>query len=118
MLVNCILRHGKKSLAYQISYKSMRRIKQRMKKNPLSILRQAICRVTPNVIVKTRCVGGSTYQVPIEIEYAQGKSLAICWLLGASRKCSGRNMAFKLSYELMDAARDNGNVIRKKEETY
>jgi len=63
-------------------------------------------------------VGGSTYQVLIEIEYAQGKSLAICWLLGASRKCSGRNMAFELSYELMDVARDNGNVIQRKEETH
>ncbi len=96
----------------------MRSIKQRMKKNPLSILRQAICKVTPNVIVKARCVGGSTYQVPIEIEYAQGKSLAICWLLNASRKCSVRNMAFKLSYESMHVARNNGNVIQRKEETH
>ncbi len=95
----------------------MRSIKQRTKKNPLSIL-QAIRRVTPNVTVKARCAGGSTYQVPIEIESAQGKSLAICWLLGASRKCPGWNMAFKLSYELMDAAKDNGNVIWRKEETH
>ncbi|KAH9530518.1 hypothetical protein CY35_20G007800 [Sphagnum magellanicum] len=95
MLVNRILRHGKKSLAYQILYKSMRTIR----------------RVTPNVIVKAKHVGGSTYQVPIEIESAQGKALAIRWLLGASRKHPGRNMAFKLSYELMDAARDNGNAI-------
>jgi small subunit ribosomal protein S7 len=88
LLVNHILKHGKKSLVYQIIYKLMRSIKQRTKKNPLSIL-QAIRRVTPNVTVKARCAGGSTYQVPIEIESAQGKSLAICWLLGASRKCPG-----------------------------
>ncbi len=95
----------------------MRNIKQRTKKNSQSILHQAIHRVTCNVIVKTRCVGVSTYQVPLKIEFAQRKTLVICWLLGASQKCPSWNMAFKLSYELMDIARDNGNVIRRKEET-
>nr|YP_010125656.1 ribosomal protein S7 [Pseudocrossidium replicatum]QCT81844.1 ribosomal protein S7 [Pseudocrossidium replicatum] len=118
MMVNRILKHGKKSLAYKILYKAMKKIKQKTKKNPLSVLRQAIRRVTPNVTVKARRVGGSTYQVPIEIKSAQGKALAIRWLLGASRKRSGRNMSFKLSYELIDAARDNGDAIRKKEETH
>jgi small subunit ribosomal protein S7 len=118
MMVNRILKHGKKSLAYRILYKSMKNIKQKTKKNPLSVLRQAIRRVTPNVTVKARRLGGSTYQVPIEIKSAQGKALAIRWLLNASRKRSGRNMAFKLSYELIDAAKDNGDAIRKKEETH
>ena len=118
MMVNRILKHGKKSLAYKILYKAMKNIKQKTKKNPLSVLRQAIRRVTPNVTVKARRVGGSTYQVPIEIKSAQGKALAIRWLLGASSKRSGRNMSFKLSYELIDAARDNGDAIRKKEETH
>jgi small subunit ribosomal protein S7 len=81
MLVNRIFRHGKKSLAYQIFYKSMKNIKQKMKKNPLFVLCQAICRVTPNVIVKAKHVSGSTYQVPIEIVSTQGKTLVICWLL-------------------------------------
>uniref|UniRef100_A0AAU6PBC2 Small ribosomal subunit protein uS7c n=1 Tax=Pohlia lutescens TaxID=2779719 RepID=A0AAU6PBC2_9BRYO len=118
MMVNRILKHGKKSLAYRILYKAMKNIKQKTKKNPLSVLRQAIRRVTPNVTVKARRLGGSTYQVPIEIKSAQGKALAIRWLLGASRKRSGRNMAFKLSYELIDAARDSGDAIRRKEETH
>lgn len=118
MMVNRILKHGKKSLAYRILYKAMKNIKQKTKKNPLSVLRQAIRRVTPNVTVKARRVGGSTYQVPIEIKSAQGKALAIRWLLGASKKRSGRNIAFKLSYELIDAAKDNGDAIRKKEETH
>nr|YP_009646048.1 ribosomal protein S7 [Ulota bruchii]YP_010189043.1 ribosomal protein S7 [Ulota hutchinsiae]QBX99148.1 ribosomal protein S7 [Ulota bruchii]QZJ47995.1 ribosomal protein S7 [Ulota hutchinsiae] len=118
MMVNRILKNGKKSLAYQILYKAMKNIKQKTKKNPLSVLRQAIRRVTPNVTVKARRLGGSTYQVPIEIKSAQGKALAIRWLLIASKKRSGRNMAFKLSYELIDAARDNGDAIRKKEETH
>lgn len=118
MMVNRIVKHGKKSLAYRILYKSMKNIKQKTKKNPLSVLRQAIRRVTPNVTVKARRLGGSTYQVPIEIKSAQGKALAIRWLLNASRKRSGRNMAFKLSYELIDAARENGDAVRKKEETH
>lgn len=118
MMVNRIIKHGKKSLAYRILYKAMKNIKQKTKKNPLSVLRQAIRRVTPNVTVKARRLGGSTYQVPIEIKSAQGKALAIRWLLGASRKRSGRNMAFKSSYESIDAARDNGEAIRKKEETH
>ena len=118
MMVNRIIKHGKKSLAYRILYKAMKNIKQKTKKNPLSVLRQAIRRVTPNVTVKARRLGGSTYQVPIEIKSAQGKALAIRWLLGASRKRSGRNMAFKSSYELIDAAKDNGDAIRKKEETH
>ncbi len=118
MMVNRIIKHGKKSLAYQILYKAMKNIKQKTKKNPLSVLPQAIRRVTPNVTVKARRLGGSTYQVPIEIKSAQGKALATRWLLRASRKRSGRNMAFKSSYELIDAARDNGDAIRKKEETH
>jgi small subunit ribosomal protein S7 len=75
MLINRILRHGKKLLAYQIFYKLMRSIKQMTKKSPLFILCQAIRRVTRNVIVKARRVDGSTYQVPIEIEFTQRKHL-------------------------------------------
>ncbi len=68
-------------------------------------MHQAICRVTPNVIVKAKCVGGSTYRVPIEIKPPQGKTLVIHWLLRTSRKRPGRNMGFKLNYELVDVAR-------------
>lgn len=118
MVVNRILKNGKKSLAYRILYRAIKKIQQKTDKNPLSVLRQAIRRVTPNVTVKARRVGGSTYRVPTEIISTQGKVLAIRWLLGASQKRPGRNMNFKLSHELMDAARGNGNAIRKKEETH
>nr|YP_009973895.1 ribosomal protein S7 [Danaea sellowiana]YP_009973911.1 ribosomal protein S7 [Danaea sellowiana]QNH93770.1 ribosomal protein S7 [Danaea sellowiana]QNH93771.1 ribosomal protein S7 [Danaea sellowiana] len=118
MLVNRLLKDGKKSLAYRILYQAMKQIKQKTQKNPLSVLRQAVRKVTPNVAVKARRVGGSTYQVPVEIIPAQGKALAIRWLLGASRKRPGRSMALKLSYELMDAAKNNGSAVRKKEETH
>ncbi|KAF1876799.1 hypothetical protein Lal_00043438 [Lupinus albus] len=118
MLVNRILKHGKKSLAYQIIYRAMKKIQQKTETNPLSVLRQAIRGVTPDIAVKARRVGGSTHQVPIEIGSTQGKALAIRWLLGASRKRPGRNMAFKLSSELVDAAKGSGDAIRKKEETH
>uniref|UniRef100_A0A8S0Y7A4 RpsG protein n=1 Tax=Spirodela intermedia TaxID=51605 RepID=A0A8S0Y7A4_SPIIN len=93
-------------------------IQQKTETNPLSVLRQAIRGVTPDIAVKSRRVGGSTHQVPIEIGSTQGKALAIRWLLGASRKRPGRNMAFKLSSELVDAAKGSGDAIRKKEETH
>lgn len=118
MLVNRILKNGKKSVAYRILYKAMKTIQQKTKKNPLVIVRQAIRRTTPNVAVKARRRGGSTYQVPVEIKPAQGKALAIRWILIAARKRPGRSMALKLSYELMDAARQTGNAIRKREETH
>ncbi|KAI5662599.1 hypothetical protein M9H77_21922 [Catharanthus roseus] len=103
ILVNRILKHGKKSLAYQITYRAVEKFQQKTEINPLSVLRQAIRGVTPDITVKARRVGGLTHQVPIEIGSTQGKALAIRWLLTASRKRSGRNMAFKLSSELMDA---------------
>nr|YP_009532201.1 ribosomal protein S7 [Lamprocapnos spectabilis]YP_009532225.1 ribosomal protein S7 [Lamprocapnos spectabilis]AYA29312.1 ribosomal protein S7 [Lamprocapnos spectabilis]AYA29336.1 ribosomal protein S7 [Lamprocapnos spectabilis] len=118
MLVNRILKHGKKALAYQILYRALKKIQQKTKKNPLSVLRQAIRRVTPAIAVKARRVSGSTQQVPIEIGSTQGKALAIRWLLGASRKRPGRNMALKLSSELEAANKGIGDAIRKKEETH
>nr|YP_010715441.1 ribosomal protein S7 [Todea barbara]WDE24618.1 ribosomal protein S7 [Todea barbara] len=118
MLVDRLLKDGKKSLAYQILYQAMKRIKQKTQENPLSVLRQAIRRVTPDVVVEARRVGGSTYQVSVEVVPAQGKALAIRWLLVASRKRPGRSMALRSSNELIDAARNNGSAIRKKEEIH
>jgi small subunit ribosomal protein S7 len=118
MLVNRILKHGKKSLAYQILYRALKKIQQKTDKNPLLVLRQAIRRITPKIGVKVKRKRRSTRQVPIEIKPLQGKVLAIRWLLAASRKRTGRNMAFKLSSELVDAAKGRGGAIRKKEETH
>ncbi|PHT50077.1 30S ribosomal protein S7, chloroplastic [Capsicum baccatum] len=118
MLINRILKHEKKSLTYQIIYRAVKKIQQKIKTNLLSVLRQAIRGVTPDITVKARCVGGSTHQVPIEIGSTQGKALAIHWLLAASRKCLGLSMTFKLSSELVDAAKGSGDTIRKKEETH
>lgn len=119
MLINRIMKHGKKSLAYQIILGALKRIREKTKKDPLDVLQKAIRRVTPSIVVKARRRGGgSTHQVPIEIGSTQGEALAIRWLLGASRKRPGRDMAFKLSSELLDAVKGRGDAIRKKEETY
>nr|YP_010377577.1 ribosomal protein S7 [Diplopterygium chinense]QYC92939.1 ribosomal protein S7 [Diplopterygium chinense] len=118
MLVDRILRDGKKSLAYHIFYRAMKRIKQKTNINPLSVLRQAIRRVTPDIVTESKRVGGSTYRVPVEVLPTEGKALAIRWLLLACRKRSGRSMALRSSDELMDAARNQGSAVRKKEETH
>nr|YP_010291932.1 ribosomal protein S7 [Xyris capensis]ULQ68529.1 ribosomal protein S7 [Xyris capensis]ULQ68607.1 ribosomal protein S7 [Xyris capensis] len=119
-LVNHIMKHGKKSLAYQILYRAMKKIQQETKKNPLSVLREAIHRITPTMIVKAKRKRGLTYQIPFSIkkENPLGRTLAIRWLLEASRKRSGRNMAFKFSSELIDASKGRGGAIRKKEEIH
>nr|QBC71820.1 ribosomal protein S7 [Drosera indica]QBC71821.1 ribosomal protein S7 [Drosera indica] len=116
MLVNRILKHGKKRLAYQILYQALKKIKKKTKRRALSVLRQAIRRVTPKIVVKARRVRRSTRQVPIPIKDTKGQVLAIRWLLGASRKRKGRNMAFKLSSELVDATKGRGRAIDKKKE--
>jgi small subunit ribosomal protein S7 len=117
MLVNRILKHGKKSWADQIISRALKKSQPKTDTNPLSVLRQAIRGVTPDIAVKARRVGGSTHQVPIEIGSTQGKALAIRWLLGASRKSPGLNLAFIFSSEFVDAAKGSGDAIRKKEET-
>ncbi|KAL8249165.1 hypothetical protein R6Q59_006033 [Mikania micrantha] len=94
------------------------KIQQKTETNPLSVLHQAIHGVTLGIAVKARRVGGSTHQAPIEIGSTQGKALAIRWLLAASRKRTDRNMAFKLSSELVDATKGSGDAIRKREETH
>nr|QKV46861.1 ribosomal protein S7 [Oceaniopteris gibba]QKV46878.1 ribosomal protein S7 [Oceaniopteris gibba] len=118
MLVDRILKNGKKSLAYQIFHQAMKRIRQKTNRNPLSVLRQAVRGVTPDVVTETKRVGGSTYRVPVEVVPAEGKASAIRWSLIACRKRAGRSMASRSSDESMDAARNSGSAIRKKEETH
>ena len=93
-------------MAYQIIYRAVKNIQQKTETNTLLVLRQAIHRVTPNIGVKQDVIKkGSTQKVPIEIGSKQGRALSIRWLLEASQKRPGRNMAFKLSSELVDAAK-------------
>ena len=122
MLVNRMMKHGKKSLAYQIFYRAGIDIRQQTKQNPVYVLRQAISRVIPGVGVKTRKrKRGKTvkvYRVPVKMKLSQAILLAIRWLIGGSRKRSGTSMISQLSSELIDASsKKRCNAIRKKEET-
>ncbi|MFQ4143245.1 30S ribosomal protein S7 [Chlorogloeopsis sp. ULAP02] len=118
MMIRRIMRHGKKSLAARIVYDAMKSIEERTGNDPLETFERAVRNATPLVEVKARRVGGATYQVPMEVRSERGTTLALRWLVQFSRQRSGRTMAGKLAQELMDAANETGNAIRKREETH
>ena len=118
MLINKILLKGKKSLAQNILYESMKNIKETTKQDPLEILKKAILNTAPVVEVKSRRVGGATYQVPIEVKNERGNSLAIKFIVRSARKRSGKNMITKLGNEIIDASNNIGNSVKKKEEIH
>jgi len=109
---------GKRSLAERILYDSFDIIEAKQKRAPLEVFEQALRNVTPNLEVKPRRVGGSTYQVPVEIRKERGNALAMRWLIRSARTRNGKSMSEKLSSELMDAAAGQGTTIKKREETH
>lgn len=118
MMIRRVMRSGKKSLAARIVYEAMKTIEERTGAEPLETFERAVRNATPLVEVKARRVGGATYQVPMEVRTDRGTSLALRWLVQFARQRSGRTMANKLANELMDAANETGNAIRKREETH
>lgn len=118
MMVNRIMRSGKRSLSYRIVYGAFQIIQERTGGDPLETFERAVKNATPLVEVKARRVGGATYQVPMEVRSDRGIALALRWLIQFSRQRTGRTMAMKLANELMDAANETGSAIRKREETH
>ena len=118
LLVSRILQSGKKSLAQKIVYNALEIISTKTEENPVLILEKAVKNVTPRVEVKARRVGGSTYQVPIEIRAYRGTNVSLKWITEFARERSGKNMSIKLSNEIIDAAKETGNSIRRKEQTH
>jgi small subunit ribosomal protein S7 len=118
MFINRMMYGGKRSTAMGIMYDAMDIIEEKMSRNPLEVFDQALRNVTPAVEVKPRRVGGSTYQVPVEVDTERGVSLAMRWLLANSRSRAGKGMPAKLAAELIDAANGQGNSIKKKDETH
>ena len=118
LLVSRILKSGKKSLAQRIVYQSLEIISAKTEENPVLVLEKAVKNVTPQVEVKARRVGGSTYQVPIEIRAYRGTNISLKWITEFARERSGKNMSIKLSNEIIDAAKETGNSIRRKEQTH
>lgn len=116
MVVNRIMKNGKKTLAYKIVYKALDQIKQKTNTNPLKTLEAAIKNVTPEVEVKARRVGGSALQIPLEVKSERGTVLAIQWILSAARKRPGRGVVLKLTQELLDASKNNGGAMKRRGE--
>ena len=116
--INSIMKGGKKSLAERIMYNALDAAESRMRRPAVEVFEQAMRNATPVVEVKPRRVGGSTYQVPVEIRGDRRQALAIRWLIRSARARSGRSMAEKLSAELMDAANNTGATVRRREETH
>lgn len=118
LLVARVLKSGKKTLAERIVYKSLDVIFEKTKENPVILLEKAVKNVTPQVEVKSRRVGGSTYQVPIEIRSYRGTNISLKWIIEFAKNRPGYGMANKLANELLDAARENGGAIRKKDQVH
>lgn len=118
LLINRILKSGKKTIAKSIVYEAFEIIEKKTNEEPLNVFEKAIRNASPIVEVKARRVGGSTYQVPIEVTGFRATNLSLRWIIGYADQRVGRNMAIKLANEIIDTANDIGNTIKKKEETH
>lgn len=116
--INKLMRRGKKSVAERIFYGAMDRIEERTNRDPMEVFEEALKNATPLLEVKPRRVGGSTYQIPIEIRPERRESLAMRWLIQTARGRPGKSMAEKLANELMDAAKGVGATIKRKDDTH
>jgi small subunit ribosomal protein S7 len=116
--VHRMMQRGKKSTAQRLLYDALGLVKDRSKQEPIDVFNKAVKNVTPLVEVKARRVGGSTYQVPVEVKQQRGVALATAWIITNSRKRAGRTFAERLSAELMDAANGTGASVRKRDETH
>ncbi len=116
--VNGLMLAGKKSVALNVFYKAMDLIGERVDEEPLAVFKTALENVKPLVEVKSRRVGGATYQVPIEVQPDRKMALAIRWLINYTRARGEKSMAQKLAAELLDAANKRGNAIKKREDTH
>lgn len=118
MLINRMMIGGKKSLAQGIMYDALTLIEERVKRNPIEVFEQGLRNVAPAVEVKPMRVGGATYQVPVEVPFDRGVTLAMRWLLENARSRGGRSMSEKLANELMDAFNGQGASVKKKDDTH
>ncbi len=116
--INCLMLEGKKSVTEQIFYGAMETIRKRIDDDPLKVFRRAVDNVKPAVEVKSRRVGGSNYQVPIEVRPARSTALALRWLIGYARNRSESSMRDRLANELLDASAARGGAFKKKDDTH
>ena len=115
--INSIMYDGERSTAEKILYTALEKVKSK-NADPLKVFNSAVSNVRPNLEVRSRRVGGATYQVPVEVKSNRSLALALRWLLDASRKRKNKSMSEKLFYEIMDASQNKGSAIKKKEDTH
>jgi small subunit ribosomal protein S7 len=118
LFITRILKSGKKTIAKKIVYQAFDIIKKKTNEDPLTIFEKAIRNASPIVEVKARRVGGSTYQVPVEVNSFRATNLSLRWIIRYAEQRVGRSMAIKLANEIIDTANNIGNTIKKKEETH
>jgi small subunit ribosomal protein S7 len=117
-IINKIMYSGKKSTAQSVIYGALDLIQEKEKNDPIAVLELALKNSTPLLEVKARRVGGATYQVPVEVDANRGRSLAIRWLIKATRTRSGRSMSEKFAAELLDASKNQGATVKKREDAH
>jgi len=118
MIINRMMKGGKKSTAQGIMYDALNLVEERAKKNPIEVLETALRNVTPAIEVKPMRVGGATYQVPVEVASERGVTLAMRWILDNARARGGRSMSEKLANELLDASNGQGASVKRKDDTH
>ena len=116
--MNSIMKEGKKSVAETIVYGAFTRVEDKLKQSPIAVFHQALENVAPAIEVRSRRVGGATYQVPVEVRTERRQALAIRWLIDAAKKRNEKTMEERLSGELMDAAGNRGSAVKKREDTH
>ena len=116
--INMVMHSGKKSVAEKIIYGALDQIAEKSKGDPVEVLDKALDNVRPMVEVKSRRVGGATYQVPVEVRSVRRTTLAMRWVLDAARNRSEKSMPLRLAGELMDAAESRGGAVKKREDTH
>ena len=117
-LINNIMYDGKRGVAAKIVYDAIEKIKTKTKDEPINIFNEAINNIKPTVEVRSRRVGGATYQVPVEVKTNRSQALALRWILSASRKRKNKSMSEKLYFEIMDASQKKGSAVKKREDTH
>ena len=116
--MNSVMLDGKKSVAEGIVYGAFETIESRAKRDPIGVFHEALNNIKPGIEVRSRRVGGATYQVPVEVRHERRQALAIRWLIQAARGRNDKTMVERLSGELMDAANNRGNAVKKREDTH
>jgi len=116
--MNYVMEDGKKPAAEKIVYGALGRIEQKLKKPPIDLFKEALDNVTPSIEVRSRRVGGATYQVPVEVRPERKIALAMRWIIAAARARNETTMIDKLSAEIMDAAQNRGSAVKKREDTH